>query len=106
MSKHNLVWKCLYLNNDDLLSLARHALELHAFLDFATRQGLGWGEYPDRHFRDFAVGVPTDRLEAFVQALRTEQIGFGTVDCCTEAALEICQRLGVEAELEPAEGGD
>jgi hypothetical protein len=107
MSKPNILWKSLDCNNDDLPELARHALELHAFMEIAGRQGLIWDEYVNDDTRDFGVRVPTEQLESLVRALQALRVPFGRLDCCSDEALAVCHRLGVDAEriVPSREGG-
>ncbi len=99
MSNDNIVWKSLSGHDADLVTLARRAGAVHRFLEVAPRLGLDWYEFVDGETRDFAVLVPTERLEAFVSELRARRIAFGTIDCGDEDALTLCRKLGVTATL-------
>ena len=99
MTNDNIVWKRLSWDDADLVTLARCAGGVHRFLEIAQRLGLDWFEFVDGDTRDFAVSVPTERLEAFVRELRARHIAFGTIDCRDEEALALCRTLGVDATL-------
>jgi hypothetical protein len=88
-----------FADETDLLRLALGVLNVYAAQQFAGRHGLPLDEAPAAPAREFILLVPARRLEEILLGLQNDHIVFSAVDCPDQAALDLCQALGVPGRL-------
>jgi hypothetical protein len=100
----NRAWFSFFFHDPDLVHLARAILNVEAARQVAARLGLAVEEDNCDDFREFAVSVPTQRLDEAIREWQDARVSLGVIDCSDPEALVLCQRLGLECEwIEPSD---